>query len=109
MIKNPEQTEKNAAEYSETAQSIVSPIYPLIAHHTLKKGNSDTGRWLDTGTNRGGDVRKIADELNEAGFDIKEQMDCYVMPDDCKPQQRFKVGRRFAATVGEIIPAGSGD
>jgi len=44
MIKNPEQTEKNAAEYSEIAQTIVSPIYPVIAHHTLKKGNSDTGR-----------------------------------------------------------------
>jgi len=29
---------------------------------------------------RGGSVKKIADELTEAGFDVAEQMECYFVP-----------------------------
>jgi flavorubredoxin len=50
---------------------------------------------------RGGAVKKIADELTEAGFDVKEQMECYFVPDERELEQCYEIGRRFAATLLE--------
>lgn len=51
--KNREYTEKTAAEYSEIAQNIFFPIYPVIAHQILKRADIDTGSCLDVGSGPG--------------------------------------------------------
>jgi flavorubredoxin len=48
---------------------------------------------------RGGAVKKIADELTEAGFDVKEQMECYFVPDENELSECFELGRRFVGTL----------
>jgi len=48
---------------------------------------------------RGGAVKKIADELTGAGFDVKEQMECVFVPDEHELEQCFEMGKRFAATL----------
>lgn len=53
MAKHPEYTEKTAAEYSEIAQTIFFPIYPVIAHQILKQADIDTGSCLDVGSGPG--------------------------------------------------------
>ena len=50
---------------------------------------------------RGGAVKKIADELAEAGFDVKDQLECYFVPDGDELDQCFEMGRKFAATLKE--------
>jgi ubiquinone/menaquinone biosynthesis C-methylase UbiE len=53
MAKNRKYTEKTAAEYSEIAQTIFFPIYPVIAHQILNKADIDTGSCLDVGSGPG--------------------------------------------------------
>ncbi len=48
---------------------------------------------------RGGSVKKIADELTEAGFDVKEQMECYFVPNESELDQCYELGKRFATTL----------
>jgi flavorubredoxin len=48
---------------------------------------------------KGGAVKIIADELTEAGFDVKEQMECYYVPDESELDQCYEMGRRFAKTL----------
>ncbi len=50
---------------------------------------------------RGGAVKKIADELTEAGFDVKEQKEVYFVPDESELLACFEIGRRFAESLRE--------
>jgi hypothetical protein len=53
-------------------------------------------------------VNGFADELVSAGFDVKEQKECFFVPDESELEQCFEMGRKFESdTVREIIPAGS--
>jgi flavorubredoxin len=47
----------------------------------------------------GGAVKMLADELTAAGFDVKEQMECFFVPDECELEQYFEMGKRFAASL----------
>ncbi|HSA38889.1 MAG TPA: FprA family A-type flavoprotein [Methanoregula sp.] len=48
---------------------------------------------------RGGAVKKIAEELTEAGFEVQEQMECYFVPDENELLQCFELGKKFAVTL----------
>jgi flavorubredoxin len=48
---------------------------------------------------KGGAIKMIADELISAGFDVKEQKECFFVPDESELEQCFEMGRKFAATL----------
>lgn len=50
---------------------------------------------------RGGAVRRVADELGEAGFDVQEQKEVYFVPNEDELAECFEIGRRFAASLRE--------
>ena len=52
-MKNEIQTIEKAEYYDDVAQTILFPIYPVIAHQILKKTDIDTGLCLDVGSGSG--------------------------------------------------------
>ena len=81
--------------------SIGDIIYYLKGLRFDKTGSRKGAVTFGSMGGRGGAVKKIADELTEAGFDVKEQMECYFVPDEHELEQCFELGRRFATTLSE--------
>lgn len=56
----------------------------------------------------GARLQKIADELTEAGFDVREQKEVYIVPDESELLACFEIGRRFAGYLRALVPAAPG-
>ena len=50
---------------------------------------------------RGGAVRRIGEELTEAGFDLFDQKEVYFVPTEEELVECFEMGRRFARSLAE--------
>ena len=48
---------------------------------------------------KGGAIKMVADELTAAGFDVKEQKECFFVPDERELEECFEMGKRFAASL----------
>jgi flavorubredoxin len=44
-------------------------------------------------------AKKISDNVYWVGFDVKEQMECYFVPNESELDQCYEMGKRFATTL----------
>ena len=51
---------------------------------------------------QGGAPKILAKDLNESGFDVKEQYEIYYVPDSDELQQCFQAGKKLAQEVKNL-------
>jgi flavorubredoxin len=79
--------------------SVGDIIYYLKGLRFDKTGRKKAALTFGSMGGRGGAVRKVADELTEAGFEVTEQMECYFVPDAAELEKCFMLGKKFAAAL----------
>jgi coenzyme F420H2 oxidase len=79
--------------------SIGDIIYYLKGLRFNRNGHKKAALTFGSMGGRGGAVKKIADELTEAGFEVTGQIECYFVPDAAELDQCFDLGKKFASSL----------
>jgi len=79
--------------------SIGDIIYYLKGLRFDRTGRKKAALTFGSMGGRGGAVRKIADELTEAGFEVKDQIECYFVPDAGELEKCYQLGKTFAESM----------
>lgn len=77
--------------------SVGDIIYYLKGLRFDKTGTKRAAITFGSMGGRGGAVKVIADELTLTGFDVRDQMECYFVPDEQELERCFEMGKKFAA------------
>ena len=79
--------------------SIGDIIYYLKGLRFDRTGKKKAALTFGSMGGRGGAVKKIADELTEAGFEVTDQMECYFVPDAAELEKCYVLGKKFAEAL----------
>ena len=79
--------------------SVGDIIYYLKGLRFDRTGKKKTALTFGSMGGRGGAVKKIADELTEAGFEVTDQMECLFVPDAAELEKCYALGKKCAAAL----------
>lgn len=79
--------------------SIGDIIYYLKGLRFDRTGKKKAALTFGSMGGRGGAVKKVADELSEAGFEVTDQMECYFVPDAAELEKCYALGKKFAEAL----------
>ena len=79
--------------------SVGDIIYYLKGLRFDRTGKKKAALTFGSMGGRGGAVKKIADELTEAGFEVTDQMECLFVPDAAELEKCYALGKKCAAAL----------